>query len=76
MPNIWSKKAYVQGFYCGYISFFKAVNIFERMDIAESIYEVLLEPSYKHLPGHTPTMLVTSGKCSRIRLITYSLSDE
>ena len=37
MPNIWSKQAYVQGFDCKYITFKNDVNMFERMDIAESI---------------------------------------
>ena len=39
MPNSWYNQAYVQGFDCGYISFKKAVNMFEHMDIPESIYE-------------------------------------
>ena len=43
MPNRWSKQALD----CESMSFFKAVNVFERMDIAESIYECLVEPSYK-----------------------------
>ena len=47
MPNIWYKQAYVQGFYCEYISFKKYVNMFEQMDIAESIYKSIVEPSYK-----------------------------
>ena len=38
MPNSWSKEAYVQLYYCEYIYFLKAVNVFERMYIAESIY--------------------------------------
>ena len=42
MPNSWSKKAYVQGFDCKYITFKKSVNMFECMDIAESIYESVL----------------------------------
>ena len=46
MPNIWSKQAYVKGLYCRSISFKEAVNIFERMEIAESIYKDLVEPSY------------------------------
>ena len=46
MPNIWSNQAYVQGFYCKYISFKKAVNMFERMEIYESIYEGVVTPSY------------------------------
>ena len=47
MPNIWSKEAHVQGFYCVYSSFLKAVKMFERMDISEYIYKGLVEPSYK-----------------------------
>ena len=31
MPNIWSKQACVQGFYCEFITFKTAVNMFERM---------------------------------------------
>ena len=46
MPNIWSKQAYVQGFDCRSILFIEAVNIFERMEIAESIYEDVVEPPY------------------------------
>ena len=47
MPNSWSRQAYIQGFDCESITFKKAVNIFERMEIAESIYEGIVEPSYK-----------------------------
>ena len=45
--NSWSKKACVQGF--DYESIFKkiAVNMFERMEIAEIIYEGVVTPSYK-----------------------------
>ena len=46
MPNRWSKQACTQGFDCEYISFKKAVNMFERMKTAEYIYEVAVEPSY------------------------------
>ena len=42
MPNRWSKQDYVQGFYCKYISFKKAINMFERMEIAEYIYKGVL----------------------------------
>ena len=38
MTNRWSKQAYVQGFDCDTISLKKAVNMFERMVIAERIY--------------------------------------
>ena len=46
MPNSWYKQAYVQGFDCEYISSKKSVKMFEQMDIAESMYEVVAEPSY------------------------------
>ena len=47
MPNIWSKQAYVHSFYYESITFKKDVNMFERMEITESIYEVVVEPFYK-----------------------------
>ena len=37
MPNSWSKKAYIQGFYCESINLKKSVNMFEIMEIAKSI---------------------------------------
>ena len=46
MPDSQSKNAYVQGFDCESTSFQKAVNLFQQMEIAESIYEGLVEPSY------------------------------
>ena len=39
MSNIWYKQAYVQGFYCKYISFKKDVKMLKRMEIVEPIYE-------------------------------------
>ena len=36
--------------------------MFERMEIAESIYKGVVEPSYKNLPVQKPTMLVAEGK--------------
>ena len=47
MPNRWSRKAYVQGFDCEYITFKKVVNMFELMKISGSIYEGVVEPSCK-----------------------------
>ena len=47
MPNSWYRQDYVQGFDCESITFKKAVNNFERMEISESIYEGLVEPYYK-----------------------------
>ena len=51
MPNSWYKHAYVKGFDCESITFKKAINMFECTEIAESIYEGIVEPSYKNLPG-------------------------
>ena len=42
MSNRSFKQAYVQGFDCEYISFKKYVNMFEHMEIAESIVVVVL----------------------------------
>ena len=39
MPISWSKQAYIQRFDCESITFKKYVNMFERTEIAESIYE-------------------------------------
>ena len=36
--------------------------MFELMEIVESIYEVVVESSYKNLPKQTPTVLVTADK--------------
>ena len=47
MPNIWSKQSYVQGFDCEYITFKKAVNMFEPMENKEYIYEGVVVHSYK-----------------------------
>ena len=47
ISNIWSKHVYVQGFDCESITLENSVNIFKRMEIAESIYEGVVEPSYK-----------------------------
>ena len=68
MPNSWSIQVFEQGFDCEYITFKKSVNMFERMEIAESIYEGVVEPSFKNLPGQTPTLLITSSKIEGIRL--------
>ena len=47
MTNSWYKQAYVQGFDFESISFEKAVNMFEQMEITKYIYEGVVEPSYK-----------------------------
>ena len=56
-----SKQAYVIGFDCEYILFNKDVNMFDRMEIAESIQEGVVEPSYQTPPVHMPTVLITAG---------------
>ena len=45
MPDRWSKQAGDQCLNCESISFFKAVNMFERMEIVEIIYEGVTTPS-------------------------------
>ena len=62
MTNIWIKQAYVQGFDCKYNTFKEAVKIFERIGIAEYIYEGVVEHSYKNILGQIPHMLITVGK--------------
>ena len=46
IPNSWYIQAYIQGFDGESITFKKSVNIFERMEISESIYEGVVEPSH------------------------------
>ena len=60
MPNIYSKYAYLQGLDLK-ISYKKEINIFEQMDINESIYKGVLEKhSKEQLYGKIPTMLVSA----------------
>ena len=47
MPNIWSNKVYVQGFFCESILLKKFVKMFEQMEISESIYEGVVKKYYK-----------------------------
>ena len=51
MPDRWSNQAYVKGFDCESITLKKAVNMIEPMEISESIYEGVVELSYKNIPG-------------------------
>ena len=44
--NIWSKQTYLQEFYCESIAFEASVNMFECLEIAESIYEGVVETYY------------------------------
>ena len=46
IPNSWIKQEYVQGFDSEYINFNEVVNIFEHMEISESIYKSGVEPYY------------------------------
>ena len=46
IPNSWYKQAYVKGFYWKYIYFKNTINMFERMEISENIYEGVVTPSY------------------------------
>ena len=62
MINSWYIQAYVQDFDCESINFKKYVNMFERIEISKSIYEGVVEPSYKNPPWNMPTVLVTAGK--------------
>ena len=52
----------MQGFDCESITSKSTVNMFERMEISESIYEGVVEPSYKNQLGKIPPVLVTAGK--------------
>ena len=47
ITNSWIKQAYVQVFYCESITVKKSDNMFERMEISESIYEGIVEHYYK-----------------------------
>ena len=47
MPNSWIKKFCLKVFYCEYITFKKAVNMFKHMDIVEYIYKGVVKTSYK-----------------------------
>ena len=40
----------------------KSINMFELTEIAEYIYEGVVEPSYKNLLGKMPTVIVTAVK--------------
>ena len=62
MHNRWYRQAYVQGFDCESITFKKSVNMFECIEITESFYEGVVEPSYKNLTRQKPTVLVTAVK--------------
>ena len=45
MKNGWINQEYVQGFDCETITFKKDINIFEHMEIVDTIYKGVVEPS-------------------------------
>ena len=55
------QKVYVQGFYCENISLKKGCEYFDRMEIAESVYEGVVPPFYKKLLDQNPTVLDSVG---------------
>ena len=46
IPKSWGKKDFLQGFYFEAVTFKKEINMFERLDIVEYIYEGVAEPFY------------------------------
>ena len=72
MPNSWCKQASVLRFYCESTLILKYVNMFQRMEIAESIYEGVVTPSYKKYSGRCQLYGIQQGKESIIRLVKYS----
>ena len=46
MPNGWRNQTYVRGFDYEFINFKTSKNMFEHMEISETMYEGVLEPSY------------------------------
>ena len=52
----------MKGSDCEYITFKSDVNMFECMEISESIQEGVVETSYENLPCHIPTVLATAGQ--------------
>ena len=59
MTNVWDK----QGFYVKTVTFKKVINMFQQMDIAEKIYEGVVEP-FKTLTNADANR---SGHISKIR---------
>ena len=39
----------------------KSVNMFERTEIAKSIYQGVVKPYHKNILGQTPTVLISEG---------------
>ena len=71
MPNSWSNQAYVQVFDCESITFKAFFYMFEHMEIVESIYELVLETSYKN-----PTSAYsTRADHNRLKKVEVALSN-
>ena len=68
----------MKGFDCESITFKAALNIFERMEIAESIYEGVVEPYYKKPTGEDSNCDYYSRKIRREAAspTTYSSTSE
>ena len=62
MPNSWSKKVYLQVFYCEYNTLKESINMFEHMDIVEYIYKSVVEFSYKK----TNRLYATRSGCGKL----------
>ena len=65
MPNLWSKQAYAQGFYCECITLKGAINMFDRLEFFESVDEGVVEPSCKK---STKADYNRAGHSSKIRV--------
>ena len=77
MSNCCSSQAHVQGFDFEYITFNKSINMFKHMEIAEYIYEGVLETFYKQSTRSDATRAGhIRKKESRIFLVPYLLQDK
>ena len=65
MPIIWSRQDYVQGFDYESITFKKTVNMFGHMEIADYIYEGVVEPSHKK-PIHADSNRAGHSRYKRV----------
>ena len=72
-PNSWSKKEYLQAFDCESINFKAAVNMFELVEISQSIYEGAVEISYKTYWVRCQPYWSQKEDWRRFRLMKYLL---
>ena len=49
IPNVRGEQYLLQGFYSELFTFNKLINIFEHVEIVDSVYEGVVEPSIKKL---------------------------